>query len=156
MKKKRILENDENKDIAMLKEFGKRVREIRKDLHFSQRQFAKDLGISGSFLSEIESGKTKPGYDFFWNINNKFNVDLYYLLNGTGEPYIIPEDQKPVRKIFNGDDSVTIEKMIGHFKDAPVVRLAVLQFYRTFIFEKKDLIEAEIKDSKKDNRETGV
>ncbi|MCP5106342.1 MAG: helix-turn-helix transcriptional regulator, partial [bacterium] len=34
-----------------------RVREIRKDLHFSQRQFAKDLGISGSFLSEIGSGK---------------------------------------------------------------------------------------------------
>ena len=115
MKKKKLLASDENEDKTLLIEFGKRVKQIRKDLNFSQREFGKELGLSGSFLSEIEYGKTKPGYDFFWNIHRKFNVDLYYLLKGTGKPFIIPEDQKPKRKIFDGPDNETIEKLLDGF-----------------------------------------
>lgn len=150
MKKKKILTSDESTDKALLIELGKRVKQIRKQLNFSQREFGRELGLSGSFLSEIEYGKTKPGYDFFWNIHHKFNVDLYYLLKGTGKPFIIPEDQKPKRKIFDGPDNETIEQMIRHFKEAPVVRHAVLQFYRIFLFENKVVIEAEIESSKKE------
>jgi hypothetical protein len=73
-------------------------------------------------------------------------------LKGTGKPFIIPEDQKPKRKIFDGPDSETIEQMIRHFKEAPVVGHAILQFYRTFLFENKVLIEAEIESSKKESQ----
>jgi DNA-binding XRE family transcriptional regulator len=43
-----------------LLELGKRVKLIRKDLRISQKDFANKINISGSYLSEIESGKSKP------------------------------------------------------------------------------------------------
>jgi len=149
MKKKKILETEDSESKNVALEFGKRVKKIRKTLQLSQRQFARDLGISGSFLSEIEYGKTRPGFDFFWNIHLKYNVDLYYLFKGTGDPFFIPEDQRPKQKLFSGPDSDIIEKMIWHFKRAPMVRLAVLEFYMKYVFENKEMIDDAIKSSKK-------
>ena len=39
---------------------GRRMKEIRKNLGYKQREFAAELNISAASLSDIESGKGKP------------------------------------------------------------------------------------------------
>lgn len=147
MKKKKITENEENTENCIVVEFGQRVKSIRKGLDFSQREFALELGMSSSFLSEIEYGRTRPGFDFLYNIHTKFDVDIYYLMKGTGKPFITPEDQQSKQKIFPGPDGDIVEKMLRHFEDAPMVRMAVLEFYMSYIFKNKELIADAIKTS---------
>lgn len=37
---------------------GKKIRQVRKEHGYSQRNLAKELGITGSYLSKIEKGQT--------------------------------------------------------------------------------------------------
>ncbi len=48
--------------------------------------FAEKIQVGRSSISHILSGRNKPSLDFVLNIVNTFSeVDLYWLLNGTGE-----------------------------------------------------------------------
>ncbi len=51
---------------------GKRIASIRSMLRLTQTKFAASIGISRSFLSELESGKTKPGMPILLAIEYKF------------------------------------------------------------------------------------
>lgn len=44
-------------------DFGDRVKQVRKQLEFSQTLFAKELGISRSTLIRWENGKFNPSYE---------------------------------------------------------------------------------------------
>jgi DNA-binding transcriptional regulator YiaG len=46
-----------NNDITI--DFGNRLKKTRGHLHLSQKDFAARLDIAGSYLSEIEAGKTR-------------------------------------------------------------------------------------------------
>lgn len=138
-------------------EFGKRIKEIRRRLHISQKGFAAGLGISGSFLSEIESGKTKPGYEFFKNITLKYNVNHQYLHTGKGDIFLDTDaENSPEKKIDFGENRKIIEEMIWYFNRVPVVKFAVLEFFKSYLYEKKEMIEEEIEKeraSDQDNKE---
>ncbi|MCX6581484.1 MAG: helix-turn-helix transcriptional regulator [Candidatus Aminicenantes bacterium] len=71
--KKAIIENPE------LIAFGRRLKDIRRKLIIPQKDFAEKLQMSGSFLSEVEKGKAKPGYEFLKSLILKFNINLIYL-----------------------------------------------------------------------------
>ncbi|MDQ1353023.1 MAG: Helix-turn-helix protein, partial [Acidobacteriota bacterium] len=53
-------------------DFGNRLKIARGQLHLSQRDFAAQLDIAGSYLSEIEAGKTRPGFEFFYKTSKIF------------------------------------------------------------------------------------
>ncbi|HLP59777.1 MAG TPA: helix-turn-helix transcriptional regulator [Candidatus Deferrimicrobium sp.] len=124
--------------------FGQRVKEIRKVLELSQKDFAGTLEISGTFLSEIENGKYKPGYEFFYNILTKFNVNLHFLLAGTGEmfnPVIKPAEPKikrPSGPITNGED------LIWYIERSPMFMYLVLGYAGKVLYENKPHIDTEI------------
>jgi len=80
-KKKENLENPE------LIAFGQGLKDIRKNLDIQQKDFAEKLRISGSFLSEVEKGKAKPGYDFIKNLIVKFDINPLYLFTGEGPTF---------------------------------------------------------------------
>jgi transcriptional regulator with XRE-family HTH domain len=144
-------------DTVELIEFGKRVKEIRRRLNISQKDFASTIGISSSSLSEIESGKTKPGYEFFKNITLEYNVNNQYLHTGKGDIFLDSDaENSSQKKIDFGENKKIIEEMIWYFNHVPVVKFAMLEFFKSYLFEKKEMIEEEIEkiqESDKDNKE---
>jgi transcriptional regulator with XRE-family HTH domain len=66
-------------------EIGARIKQTRKALNLKQKDFARELNISVSSLSEIETGKYKAGIEFLIILSKKFNVNLYFVLFGEGE-----------------------------------------------------------------------
>ncbi len=55
---------------------GKRFREIRKKLGYTQEKFAEIAGIEPQSISKIESGKNFPLLSNLEKIANRINIDL--------------------------------------------------------------------------------
>jgi len=138
------------KEITMsdqrLIDFGKRVKEVRDSLHLLQKDFAADIGISGSFLSDIEAGKTRASFEFFYHITEKYHVNPIYLLHGKGEMFLSP-DLEPA--VDYGPDSDIIRKMIEHIIQVPMIRFAVLEFYQGYLYDKRDMLNEVFEKLKK-------
>lgn len=60
--------------------FGKRVKENRVKRHMTAEQFSESVGISVSFLREIERGNKKPNIENFVKIVNALGVSSDDLL----------------------------------------------------------------------------
>jgi phage repressor protein C with HTH and peptisase S24 domain len=76
-------------------EVGNRIRRTRG--RETQKEFAKTLGFSASYISEIESGKTKPSLDLLLKISNITNYSLHWLITGQG-PLLIEPSESMVRE----------------------------------------------------------
>lgn len=144
-----IENNDINDTFAQeLIQFGRRVKAIRKALHLLQKDFAVVLGISGSYLSEIESGKTKAGYDFFRNITSVHNINSNYLLHGTGSMFSPPSQDvlNPVLPPVDfGWDNEEVKEMLDYMQKFSIVRFTMLSFFKNFVYKRRNLLEEELK-----------
>jgi len=72
--------------------FGKNLLTIRKELKLTQDNFAKPLGIKGSFISDIERGKAKPSESVIQLLEIKYRLNREWLFSGQGDPYIKVHD----------------------------------------------------------------
>lgn len=61
---------------------GKRVREKRKEQHFSQEELAFEAGISNTYISNIETGRKKASLETLVAISTVFEITLDELLSG--------------------------------------------------------------------------
>ena len=69
---------------------GDRIREVRKHLGLTQREFADRLGIKGPYVSELEKGKKYPSGQLIHNIWLTFSLNREWLENGEGVRYKTP------------------------------------------------------------------
>ena len=68
-----------------LSQISGRLLYIRKNLlQLTQKEFSKELGISQSFLSQIESGNRIITADIAMKVSSVYGVSLAYLLYGDG------------------------------------------------------------------------
>lgn len=58
----------------------------------NQREFAKTLCFSGSYLSEVESGKTKPSLELLLKISQFTKCTLDWLITGEGPMFLGPPE----------------------------------------------------------------
>lgn len=66
-------------------DFIKRLEAIFEFYGLSASTFADKIGVQRSSLSHLLSGRNKPSLDFILKVDEVFEeVDLYWLLNGTG------------------------------------------------------------------------
>ncbi|UCH96583.1 MAG: helix-turn-helix transcriptional regulator [Candidatus Aminicenantes bacterium] len=72
-----------------------RIRAVRERLGLTQEDFARQLGISQSFMSLVEAEKRKPSVQLLYSLLIVFNVDLHWILTGQG-------------KMFNQDQGLTV------------------------------------------------
>lgn len=73
------------------KDLGKRVRELRRKLGFTQEILAEKCGISASFLGHIERGTRVASIETLVSLCNLLHVTPQYLLSAslnTFEPYM--------------------------------------------------------------------
>jgi transcriptional regulator with XRE-family HTH domain len=77
--------------ISMLGTMGKRIRVLREEMELDQRQFAaavtrRGVAITNSFISSLESGRSKPSIDVLRAIADELGVSADYLLLRTETP----------------------------------------------------------------------
>lgn len=66
---------------------GERLKATRKEFGFNQQQFAKELGISQTHVSAIESGRENPSKSLLKLICTKFSIREEWLVDGIGKPF---------------------------------------------------------------------
>ena len=132
-----------------LMKFGRRIKEVRKSLGIKQQDFARLIQVSNSFLSEVESGKAKAGFNIFYYISKTYNVNLDYLLHGAGPMFYSEEDELTITKADLGEYGDRILEMLEYFETSPIVKLAVLEFYIRYLYENEDVIKKDINESRK-------
>lgn len=73
---------------------GGRIREKRKQNHFTQERLAEDLGVSVGYVSQVERGVTKISLELLSAIASLLSCDPAELLSGsatTSETYLRTE-----------------------------------------------------------------
>lgn len=124
---------------------GARIREIRKHLKYKQKVFAKELGVTGGYLSEIEIGRKSPGLELIVSLVNKYNANIMYLFYGEGGFFRKPDEDKiEDGPVIPGDDWSNTDRLVWLIKHIPLIRYAMLEYYLSYTFDKKRLIESEI------------
>lgn len=63
------------------KKVGRRIRELR-GFDMRQAEFAKRVGISQAYLSNIERGQVEVGAEILLRISLEFNKSIEWLLTG--------------------------------------------------------------------------
>ena len=66
--------------------YGQKFKEIRRSNLLSQEEFAKQVGVSRSVISQIEIDKIKPTLDALKRISKIYNVSLDYLMSNEEPP----------------------------------------------------------------------
>jgi len=74
--------------------FGKKIKQMRESRHVSQEEFAEELGIPRSSLSQIENGKRDVKTGELIKIASFFNISVDQLLDLKKEPEVFFEDSK--------------------------------------------------------------
>ncbi len=127
---------------------GKRIRAIRKELRLTQEDLAAVLGISSRYLSEIERGNANPTAEMFFNLIEKYNVNISFLFHGNGEkkfvggPVIDPPE-------FDLDSIVdTKGNLIWLLENSTFIRNTFMGYASKLVFENKGLINSEIERAK--------
>ena len=57
-----------------LEGFAKRLNQLIAETELSQAEFARQVGVSGGFLSDVVRGLKKPGAEFFYGIRTVFGA----------------------------------------------------------------------------------
>lgn len=86
-------------------EFAKRLQKILEFYGLSATAFSEKIDFNRSTISHLLSGRNKPSLEFVMKVLNQFpEVELYWLLNGTGnfpsalsteKPKIVPKEFFP-------------------------------------------------------------
>lgn len=135
-------------DTEFRKNFGKRLRQARMQLKISQNDFAHHLGFSGSFISDLEYGKSNPGIDFLIKIARLFNVNINWLIFGKGEMFYREGEKLSGEDNLFSDLDSNIVDLLKYLKYSTIVKHTVLGFALKFIRENKDTIDKEIESVK--------
>ena len=141
----------------LIKAFGKRVKEVRLHLRYKQKDFARSLGMAGSYLSEIEGGKSSPGFYFFYKLTANYNINPIYLLHGKGERFLNEDDQileklKPLEKDY-GDSNRKVHELLWYVERSYLFKYAVLEFFTRYMMKHREELEEEIGSLLEDEKE---
>lgn len=66
---------------------NERLKLIRKTLNLTQNEFAERLGLAQNSVANYESGRRTPNEAIIKSVCREFNVDYFWLTEGTGEMF---------------------------------------------------------------------
>lgn len=132
-------------------ELGQRIKEARMALRYQQKEFASLMEIAPSYLSEVEGGKIKPGFEFFQKITGQFNVNPMFLLHGE-EPVILEEKRYlknwPGPEKF-GNQYPDIHKLLWYMSHSSMVSFGLLEYFQRYLAEHHEVIHKDLKSKGK-------
>ena len=136
---------------AISSDFGNRLRKLRGKLNVSQKEMAARMGISASFLSDIEKEKAKPGFNFLSKLAEVYNISPSWVVLGVGETFLFSADGECFVNHEFGEQSEEIRNLLIMFEKSPLVRLTIMAYASKFLLNNEDIIGRNIDehDSKK-------
>jgi transcriptional regulator with XRE-family HTH domain len=147
---------DKKEKMPTAQEFGKRIKNIRKHLKLTQKDFAAGLSISYQHLSEIENGKTRPGFEIIFNLLSRYSANLDYLFLGIGKLFrsssknAKESGEKSFLDQFSGivTDQVT-EYFIKCFFYSRFVRYTTLGYFEELLHQNREIITEQVEGQKR-------
>jgi transcriptional regulator with XRE-family HTH domain len=141
-------------DLSMqevLDEVGERVKSIRKSMDLTLRSLGDNIGMAASYISEIEKGKTKPGFEFIYKLSRLYKVNPLYLLYGE-EPVYLEEEgagqaEKPSYNFSEGEIARKVEELLWYMERSEMVRFAIFEAFARYKRTNAKMIEEEVKES---------
>jgi transcriptional regulator with XRE-family HTH domain len=79
---------DPDKELQLFKSIRRRLREIRKELKLTQREFGESSGIDRRYIAKVECGSQNPSFKFMRSISIKHKISLDWLLYGVGNKFV--------------------------------------------------------------------
>ena len=128
-------------------EIGNRIKQTRKALNLKQKDFAKELNISVSSLSEVETGKYKAGIELLTLLSKKYNVNLYFVLFGEGDIFISPTASLYTRASKFAINLKDMRNFLYHFERSSILQYFILSQYKARMLSEGDMILKEIEAS---------
>lgn len=88
---------------------GERIRDVRKTLKKTQKEFSQALGLSENYVWQLEKNQREPSERTLNDICRIFAVNPEWLRTGEGEPFNPPSRSEELAAIFEkveiGDDA---------------------------------------------------
>ncbi len=133
-----------------LEEIGKRLIKVREHLRLKQNQLAEDVGLSPSYLSDIEKGKSNPGFNFLMRLYRKYKVSLDWLLFNEGTMFCgsgLKECERLPGFSF-GDQTKTVLEMMEIMNRSPFYFNFLLSQHIKFSYENEETISKDLEKHK--------
>ncbi|MCU0285460.1 MAG: helix-turn-helix domain-containing protein [Acidobacteria bacterium] len=130
---------------------GNRIKQIRKAVNLQQKDFAVRLEVSGPSLSEIESGKYKPGFDFLVKLSQEFDVNLHYVLFGEGAMFLGPGRRFVEKVKSSGGSTEDVRKFLWYFERSSIIHYYILSAFKNKLLENKANIDREVEEYESNN-----
>lgn len=84
--------------------FGKVIRSIRKEKRIKQKYLAKKLGVTASYLSQVEKDRRKPSLDLIVKLSDRLNTPVISIVCKAVDSDFNTEDENVefvVRQVIN-------------------------------------------------------
>jgi transcriptional regulator with XRE-family HTH domain len=120
---------------GLLEAMGRRIQAVKERLGLNQSSFARQLGVSQSFLSQVAAGKRKPSFELLYSLFTRFGVDLPWILTGAGEMFSQQHRESRFAEQFPG---VPLEEEVMDLVKSlavPIMKNALLEKY--FLYRKR-------------------
>lgn len=87
---------------------GTRIKELRLERKMTQKDFAKEIGISRSYLGDLENDRKSPSVETISKLSDKLNVSSAYFFGGVDVKKIYDECLLSLKKLDGAKDSMSI------------------------------------------------
>ncbi|MDD1648739.1 MAG: helix-turn-helix domain-containing protein [Methanomicrobiales archaeon] len=130
----------ENVPEELLKEIGRRLREVRDTLKISLEDMKKLSRVSRGYISEFERGKRLPASRYLYFLIKTYGIDINYIYTGKGQLFTQPDGKG--KNIYDfGKYEEEIEDLLYHITHIPNALYAVLGHFADYKVEKEKLIK---------------
>lgn len=126
---------------------GTRLKDIRKKLNLRQKEFADVLNTTMVTLSDIETGKKRPGSDILFILSDVYKVNLDFLLHGQGHMFRLGAEAKGVlvdENVF-GDYTKDVREMLWYMQHSMLARSAFITLTKEYIYRNEEILKKDIK-----------
>ena len=93
-----------------------RLRQVRKMQHMTIESFGSSLGVTYNVIANYELGRAKPSEPFLRHLCSVYNINLYWLQTGEGQPTQTDETLDDIcaqlRVVLSGMDPFKINTII--------------------------------------------
>jgi len=135
--------NRNNYDLR--KKIGRRIKTIRDEIGLQQYEMAEQLNIANSSLCAIEKGNTLPSFEFIKKLLHIYNINLYYIFDGTGKIFSTENHVHDQPGDITADQIDFLNEFLDLYKKSELVRYSFQAYFQQFKLEKDNLIQLDIK-----------
>ena len=90
---------------------GERFKHLRKELHITQVALGQLIGVSGSAISQIEAGASKPTEAALKLICSTYHVNYKWLVDGEGDMLEEETPEDMIERLMAGESPLAISIM---------------------------------------------